>query len=342
MLCATVVSVDKFLYKRPMPDYEFTAARLQRGVLRVIISIAGIGGYTLWVTLGQTYFDMLILSYFVNLVRNTVTLQFYNLNIALRRRFRKLNQYLLQIFSINAEDEFPQTLSFRLNCPSRYNVTQNREECFLASDTEYLSVNRQISSIDAAQHSVGLARNVENIALLRKLRDALCLLCDLVTAVNVAHSKQNLLELVSWFFSIVSHLYMTIVVFLDLKPLWHDTSRGCTVLMWSGVNTWRIVSVTCSSDAVIQQAERMGQLVYKLLLLLLPQGGDSGCREELQLFSQQLSQRKLNYSAARFVSLNTSLLKDFVGAVTTYVIIYVQFSLSDANQQQNITGECQY
>jgi gustatory receptor len=47
---------------------------------------------------------------------------------------------------------------------------------------------------------------------------------------------------------------------------------------------------------------------------------------ELQLFSQQLLHRKMNFTAFGFLKLDYSLLLTIVGGFITYVVIAMQFS----------------
>ncbi|XP_046998153.1 gustatory and pheromone receptor 32a-like [Schistocerca americana] len=90
-------------------------------------------------------------------------------------------------------------------------------------------------------------------------------------------------------------------------------------------------SLTYSSEMVVQEASRTQRLVTKLLMLPVP--ASSGCQEELLLFEEQLARSPLHYSAAGFLALDLSLLKSFVAAVTTYLVILVQFQIPDTNKE---------
>jgi hypothetical protein len=62
-------------------------------------------------------------------------------------------------------------------------------------------------------------------------------------------------------------------------------------------------------------------LVQKLLLA----GFDQSTTAELQLFSQQLLNRKMNFTAFGFLTLHYSLLLTIIGGVITYVVIAMQY-----------------
>ncbi|XP_069677283.1 putative gustatory receptor 28b [Periplaneta americana] len=77
-------------------------------------------------------------------------------------------------------------------------------------------------------------------------------------------------------------------------------------------------------EAEITQANRTAVLVHKLL----SKTKDPEVREELQLFSLQLLHRKVQFTACGFFPLDFTLLYSIVGAVTTYLVILIQFQIS--------------
>jgi gustatory receptor len=55
-------------------------------------------------------------------------------------------------------------------------------------------------------------------------------------------------------------------------------------------------------------------------------GFDQNTMAELQLFSQQLLHRKMNFTAFGFLKLDYSLLLTIIGGSITYEVIVLQFS----------------
>ncbi|XP_049961938.1 putative gustatory receptor 2a [Schistocerca serialis cubense] len=161
-------------------------------------------------------------------------------------------------------------------------------------------------------------------------------------AVNAAYGIQNLVEVVSCFVSIVTYIYINVVVFLNLKVVWPEIPSSQVIIMfsmWTGLMVGRLLTTAYSSDMVVQETVRTQRLVQKLLLLPLP--ARSGCPDELQLFGEQMARSRLRYSAAGFFTLDLSLLRSFTATVTTYVVILVQFGLSGASKQQSgSAAEC--
>ncbi|KAJ9599233.1 hypothetical protein L9F63_010317 [Diploptera punctata] len=80
-------------------------------------------------------------------------------------------------------------------------------------------------------------------------------------------------------------------------------------------------------------ANRTAVLVHKLLNVVK----DPEIREELQLFSLQLLHRKVQFTACGFFPLDFTLLYSIIGAVTTYLVILIQFQLTLSDQLPNIT-----
>ncbi|XP_049861531.1 putative gustatory receptor 28b [Schistocerca gregaria] len=161
--------------------------------------------------------------------------------------------------------------------------------------------------------------------------------------VNTAFGVQNVAEVVCSFFNIVTNLYITLVHFLGDRALSCGESTGLVLLdclPWSVLSVWRLVSIAQSSDAVVQEANRTEQLVNRLLLLLPSAGEHRGLHTSLQRFAHQLGSRGLTNSAAGLFTIDRSLLTSCVAAITTYLVILVQFGLPDASRQANDVRSC--
>ncbi|XP_049813757.1 putative gustatory receptor 28b [Schistocerca nitens] len=174
----------------------------------------------------------------------------------------------------------------------------------------------------------------DRCTLIRKLRKVYCLLDQSVKTVNSAYGVQNLTQISSCLACIVVETYGIAVNLHGLSNALNGDQRILNVVhisLWTGLMVWRIVGISYSCEMVIQEARRTQRLVTKLQMLSL--SASSGVQEELQLFGEQLAGSPLHYSAAGFFTLDLSLLKSIVGAVTTYLVILIQFSLADTNVQ---------
>jgi hypothetical protein len=97
-----------------------------------------------------------------------------------------------------------------------------------------------------------------------------------------------------------------------------DCNALCLALLSSSVLTFLTVSCHLASE----EANRTQQLVHKLLL---KPGLSRDLVEQLQLFSSQVSNLRVEFTTCGFFTVNTSLLCSIGGVVCTYLIILHQF-----------------
>ncbi|XP_047115976.1 putative gustatory receptor 28a, partial [Schistocerca piceifrons] len=135
----------------------------------------------------------------------------------------------------------------------------------------------------------------------------------------------SFLLLASFYFEIISVLEGS-----DLEDRIADYSDIFSEMLF---NIWWLCSITYSSEVVRREFGNTERLVKKLLLLPTPV--DRSCSAELQLFAQQLAGRSVSYSAAGLFSLDLSMVRPAVATATTYLVVLVQFGLSDISKQSN-------
>jgi hypothetical protein len=92
-------------------------------------------------------------------------------------------------------------------------------------------------------------------------------------------------------------------------------------MCWVMQTVARILYITASCSAAVEEARRTGTVVHKLLLR---QSLLRDTSTQLQLFSIQLLNNKVEFSAGGFFPVNLSLAYSMVGAATTYTIILIQ------------------
>ncbi|KAJ9599108.1 hypothetical protein L9F63_010376 [Diploptera punctata] len=168
-----------------------------------------------------------------------------------------------------------------------------------------------------------------NIAHIRHLHSYTC---DLNECVENTYSLQILLTVVISFFFIIWLLYALIAMtfipragkYFKLEGNYSFTNPTCIVFC-IGKIMLNIVACTTTSN----EANRTAILVHKLI----NKTRDPLIREELELFSLQLLHRKVQFTACGFFPLDFTLLYSIVGAVTTYLIILIQFQLTYETQE---------
>jgi hypothetical protein len=150
-------------------------------------------------------------------------------------------------------------------------------------------------------------------------------LYDLVQLLNSAYAFQMLLCLGFLFTQLI--LVYNMAIDLVVKMLSPKAEMATDIQEWNCLGTGVFLSViltcvTVSCELACEEANRTGHLVHTLLLkpdlsrdLIL----------QLQLFSSQVSNLRVKFTACGFFSINTSLICGIGGVVCTYLIILHQF-----------------
>jgi hypothetical protein len=90
---------------------------------------------------------------------------------------------------------------------------------------------------------------------------------------------------------------------------------------WLLLYVFKLISITAPCQSATSEVEKTVMLVQKLMLA----GFDQNTMAELQLFSEKLLHRKMNFTAFGFLELDYSLLLTVVGGFITYMVIVIQF-----------------
>jgi hypothetical protein len=93
-----------------------------------------------------------------------------------------------------------------------------------------------------------------------------------------------------------------------------------SVMFWGLIQFFLLFCVTGCCNAASGEANRSVVLLQKLLLTEF----HPDTAEEVQLFLQQVSDRKVRFTAWDFFTINYATLGSIVGAITTFFVIFVQ------------------
>lgn len=166
------------------------------------------------------------------------------------------------------------------------------------------------------------------VIFLRDIQDSLCGTSE---TLNSAYSFLLLYTSAKTFICLTHSLYFILLrLFMSDSNTCGDGSPY-SYYMWFLHYAIKLVWLVFYSSSAIQQANRTAVLVHKLIT----KTRDPGLREELRLFSLQLLHRKVKFTACGFFPLDFTLLYSIVGAVTTYLVILIQFQLSLPKADQN-------
>ncbi|KAJ9599139.1 hypothetical protein L9F63_010407, partial [Diploptera punctata] len=159
-----------------------------------------------------------------------------------------------------------------------------------------------------------------NLLTLMNSCDFLCELCE---NVNYIFSVRILISVAHKFCCITGSLYFILIQIMFIYDFEYIPSIVISVIHFCTKSISLVIILhQCSSTSY--EANRTAILVHKLL----NKTEDPEVREELQLFSLQLLHRKVQFTACGFFPLDFTLLYSIIGAVTTYLVILIQFQLT--------------
>jgi hypothetical protein len=150
-------------------------------------------------------------------------------------------------------------------------------------------------------------------------------LYDVAQLLNCAYGFQILLCFGFLFIQLI--LVYNIAIDLVVKMLSQKAGIATDIQEWSSLCSALLLSViltfvTVSCELACEEANRTGHLIHTLLLkpdlsrdLIL----------QLQLFSSQVSNLRVNFTTCGFFTINASLICGIGGVVCTYLIILYQF-----------------
>jgi hypothetical protein len=157
----------------------------------------------------------------------------------------------------------------------------------------------------------------------RALRIIWDVLCDVSSSVNSMYGLQILLCIVGAFIETTTNLSYTITTLkvnaLTNVGLYHQM---VTPIIWALMEFLLMFWISATCSAASGEANRSFTLLQKLLLLpeLHP-----ATAAEIQLFLQQVRELKVKFTAWDVFTINYTLLGSTVGAITTFLVILVQF-----------------
>jgi hypothetical protein len=248
------------------------------------------------------------------------TLEFSDLVLLLKNRIQALNSRLSVILTEYVEPDFvafnnvssdldPRSVVLRKEI--RVTVVKSVEKTFIGSP-QHVNLLRQ------PRCKISKQRNIRSA---RELYDDMCDVSDLT---NSMYGLQVLLELGVTTAELTLSSYLMLATILGIQNVEIHTIGQFISLMtaWQVQYAFKLIVITAPCQSATTEIENMAVLVQKLLLV---RHFDQDTVAELQLFSQQLLQRKIKFTAFGFLSLDHSLLFTILGGVTTFIVIAMQY-----------------
>jgi hypothetical protein len=322
--------MDMLLYKISLLDElfdtEVNAQRSNEKYLRIqIISLIIIVCITytsdfLAFNTGFAAWSLCITTYICNFINIVTITQFVNLVLLLKQKFMILNKFLA--FAENpTEHEADGNLWEILLQTSVFRNVVNFECDPLRTDAFCQAITRRCHQNSTSNYSQNywLHKGTLHFRALRVIHD---FLCDISTSANSMYGLQIFLCMLSAFIETATNIsYSATSTYLG--PLYNEDflrNVACPML-WALVQFLQLFLITGSCNAASDEADRTGNLLQKLLLL--PELHPSTLTE-IQLFLQQVTNRKLRFTAWGLFTINYTILGSTVGAITTLLVILVQ------------------
>ncbi|XP_069669417.1 putative gustatory receptor 28b [Periplaneta americana] len=162
-----------------------------------------------------------------------------------------------------------------------------------------------------------------------KLRVLHFLLCDVASNIDQTYGFQILLDIATALINITTYLYFCLLYTLQLHSYENVIIKFGHMLsvhlLWLAMYVLKVVFINVSCDATGKEAALARILIQKILFSF---DLDAEAVFQLEAFSKQLLFQKLSFSACGFFYLNRSVLCSIAGAVTTYLVILLQFQIS--------------
>ncbi|XP_015432847.1 PREDICTED: putative gustatory receptor 28b [Dufourea novaeangliae] len=158
-----------------------------------------------------------------------------------------------------------------------------------------------------------------------QLRDIHDNLCDLSTEVSRFYSMPALIAITFLFFTLLYNTYYLLEPLivdnsiLDLMPM-------VNTILWLIFLLYPLVLLTTKITNIMDKIQETGVFVHILLKCAI----DRETKSELREFSLQLLHRNIKFTANGYFSLDNTLLQSIVSAVTTYLVILIQFQMGSS------------
>ena len=143
-----------------------------------------------------------------------------------------------------------------------------------------------------------------------------------------------LLELAYLFVKLIQDMYCTLVTAFNMDYVETRAGVGETVgilLCWVLVSLFKMVFIAISCQMTSNEANHTRALVHKLM-------AKGVSATSLRRFSHQLLHYELHFTTCGIVVLNSTMLHSLAGAVTTYLIILLQFQFVVSSSSSSNTS----
>jgi gustatory receptor len=120
---------------------------------------------------------------------------------------------------------------------------------------------------------------------------------------------------------VYSTCFMLVTSYRENEPI--STSKITIAILWAIASVLKTFCVVVASDRAEREHKKA---VHKIQKLILYVGVNADVQEQLDLFSMQLANNRIEFTACGVFSVNFQLVRSLVYTVVTYVILLVQIT----------------
>ncbi|XP_018794455.1 PREDICTED: putative gustatory receptor 2a [Bactrocera latifrons] len=171
--------------------------------------------------------------------------------------------------------------------------------------------------------------DMENTDVKRLLiiRDLYNRLWELTATVNKNFGISILTNVGNDFISITTNCYWIFLQFNTFSASLENFLQISSNLIWSITHLFNVLMLAMLCERTVQRTTAIAMGLHRIETNIWNDNHNT----VIEQFSLQLLHQKLAFSAAGFFDINCSLLYTIAGATTTYLIILIQFHMSDDN-----------
>jgi len=185
---------------------------------------------------------------------------------------------------------------------------------------------KQVATVDSFSNSILFQRvtsdlktlPVSEVQTILNLRRIYNHIYECSKVINFMFGLPVLIDMSRTGTGLISALYSVGELFSEPTEARLVSSR----IIWTTVLLGTMISLTLICETA---ASRVRDIAHKLQTLLLENPLRSDLLQQLQLFSQQISKDRIEFTAAGFFVIDLSLLCTFLTSVTTYIVVLIQF-----------------
>ncbi|XP_043289009.1 gustatory receptor for sugar taste 43a isoform X2 [Venturia canescens] len=270
--------------------------------------------------------------YFMYIIALVIEIQFTVSTYNLGERFTRLNKNLENLIKDTriqdyARKEYAQVAESR----DQANMT-----AYIRPEVEYRTNVRVYRTPKISDWLIGEGESRNISDALSQLITVHASLCDCTLLINRAFGVPILVVTITCLLHLIITPYVLLIEVTSNK----DRLFMAVQCLWCIVHIMRMMIVVQPCYATSSEAKLTAIRVSQLLSA----NSEPAVRKQLEIFSLQLLHRPLDFSACGMFSIDRALVTSMAGAVTTYLVILIQFQKADdtvdaSNKLKNATQE---